>query len=45
MLGRLPVHTKIGTTQRSAHLVDSLLRAGVNAVSEMLKPRLMVVGA
>lgn len=43
MIGRLLGHTQIGTTQRYAHLIDSLLRAGVNAVGEMLKPRLTVV--
>ncbi len=40
MIGRLLGHTQIGTTQRYAHLIDSPLRAGVNAVGEMLKPRL-----
>jgi site-specific recombinase XerD len=45
MIGRLLGHTQIGTTQRYAHLIDSPLRAGVNAVGEMLKPRLKVVGA
>lgn len=45
MIGRLLGHTQIGTTQRYAHLIDSPLRAGVNAVGEMLKPRLRVVGA
>ena len=44
MIGRLLGHTQIGTTQRYAHLIDSPLRAGVNAVGEMLKPRLKVVG-
>ena len=44
MIGRLLGHTQIGTTQRYAHLIDSPLRAGVNAVCEMLKPRLRVVG-
>jgi len=43
MIGRLQGHTQIGTTQRYAHLIDSPLRAGVNAVGEMLKPRLRVV--
>lgn len=42
--GRLLRHTQIGTTQRHSHLIDSPLRAGVNAVGEMLKPRLKVVG-
>ena len=43
MIGRLLGHTQIGTTQRYAHLIDSPLRAGVNAVGEMLKPSLRVV--
>ena len=45
MIGRLLGHTQIGTTPRYAHLIDAPLRAGVNAVGEMLKPRLRVVGA
>lgn len=44
MIGRLLGHTQISTTQRYAHLIDSPLRAGVNAVAEMLKPELRVVG-
>jgi integrase len=44
MIGRLLGHTQIGTTQRYAHLIDAPLRAGVNAVGELLKPRLRVVG-
>ena len=44
MIRRLLGHTQIGTTQRYAHLIDSPLRAGVNAVGEMLKPRLRAVG-
>jgi hypothetical protein len=44
MIGRLVGHTQIGTTQRYAHLIDAPLRAGVNAVGEMLKPRLRAVG-
>ncbi len=43
MIGRLLGHTQIGTTQRYAHLIDSPLRAAVNAVGEMLKPRLKVI--
>lgn len=43
MIGRRLGHTQIGTTQRYAHLIDSPLRAGVNAVGEMLKPRSKVV--
>ena len=45
MIGRLLGHTQIGTTQRYAHLIESPLRAGVNAVAEILKPRLRVVGS
>jgi len=44
MIGKLLGHTQIGTTQRYAHLIESPLRAGVNAVCEMLRPRLKVVG-
>ena len=44
MIGKLLGHTQIGTTQRYAHLIESPLRAGVNAVGEMLRPRLKVVG-
>ena len=43
MIRRPLAHTQIGTTQRYAHLIDLPLRAGVNAVGEMLKPRLKVV--
>ena len=43
-IGRLFGHTQIGTTQRYAHLINAPLRAGVNSVGEMLKPRLRVVG-
>ena len=44
MIGKLLGHTQSGTTQRYAHLIESPLRAGVNAVGEMLKPRLRMVG-
>jgi integrase len=44
MIGKLLGHMQSGTTQRYAHLIESPLRAGVNAVGEMLKPRLRVVG-
>ena len=44
MIGRLLGHAQIGTTQRYVHLIDSPLRAGGNAVAEMLNPRLQVVG-
>jgi integrase len=42
MIGPLLGHTQIGTTKGYAHLIDSLLRAGVNAVGEMLKLRVVV---
>ena len=44
MIGELLGHTQFGTTQRYAHLIESPLRAGVNAVGEKLRPRLKVVG-
>jgi site-specific recombinase XerD len=44
MIGRRLGHTQIGSTQRYAHLIDAPLRAGVNVVGEMLKPRSRVVG-
>jgi integrase len=40
MIGRLLGHAQIGTTPRYAHLIDAPLRAGMNAVGEMLKSRL-----
>ena len=43
--GKPRVNSAFGTTQRDAHMIDALLRAGVNAVGEMVKPRLTVVGA
>ena len=39
MIGRLLGHSQFGTAQRYADLIDSPLRAGLNAVGEMLKPR------
>ena len=42
-IGKLLGHTQIGTRQRYAHLIGSPLRAGVNAVGEMLRPRWKVV--
>lgn len=44
MIGRLLGHTLNGSIQRYAHLIDASLRAGVNAVGEMLKPRLRLAG-
>ena len=43
IIGKLLGHTQAKTTQRYAHLMDSPLRAGVDAVSGMLRPRLRVV--
>ncbi|WIY52432.1 tyrosine-type recombinase/integrase [Devosia sp. YIM 151766] len=44
MIGKLLGHTQYRTTQRYAHLLDGPLRAGVNAVADMVKPRLRVIG-
>lgn len=43
MIGKLLGHTQMRTTQRYAHLMDSPLRAGVENVSDLLKPRLRLV--
>jgi len=43
IIGKLLGHTQAKTTQRYAHLMDSPLRAGVDAVGGMLRPRLRVV--
>lgn len=39
MIGRLLGHTQAKTTMRYAHLMDSPLRAGVDAVASMMRPR------
>ena len=44
MIGKLLGHTQHKTTQRYAHLLDAPLRAGVNNVADLVKPRLRVVG-
>lgn len=44
MIGKLLGHTQIGTSQRYVHLIEVPLRAGVNAVGEMLRSRLKVAG-
>lgn len=44
MIGRLLGNSHIGTALRYVHLIDAPVRAGVNAVREMLKPRLRLVG-
>ena len=43
MIGRLLGHTQMQTTQRYAHLMDSPLRAGVDAVAGMFRPRPKIV--
>jgi len=47
MIGKLLGHSQMRTTQRYAHLMDSPLRAGVDAVADMMKtrPRLVQGGA
>ena len=44
MIGKLLGHSQIKTTQRYAHLADSPLRAGVDAVAELMRTRLKVIG-
>jgi hypothetical protein len=39
MIGRLLGHTQMTTTQRYAHLMDSPLREGVNAVASIISSR------
>jgi hypothetical protein len=43
MIGKLLGHSQLQTTQRYAHLMDSPLRAGVDAVASMLRPRPKIV--
>jgi integrase len=43
MIGKLLGHTQVQTTQRYAHLFDDPLRAGLNHVGEMLRPKLKLV--
>jgi integrase len=43
MIGKLLGHTQVQTTQRYAHLFDDPLREGLNAVGDMLRPRLRLV--
>jgi site-specific recombinase XerD len=43
MIGKLLGHTQMQTTARYAHLFDDPLRAGVNEVGELLRPKLAVV--
>lgn len=43
MIGRLLGHTQMSTTQRYAHLMDSPLRAGVDAVAHAFRPRPVLI--
>ena len=43
MIARLLGHSQMQTTQRYAHMMDSPLRAGVDAVATMLRPRPLLV--
>jgi integrase len=43
MIGRLLGHTQVQTTQRYAHLFDDPLRAGLDQVGEMLRPKLRLI--
>ena len=39
MIGKLLGHTQMQTTQRYAHLMEGPLRAGVDAVASVLRPK------
>lgn len=43
MIGKLLGHTQMQTTLRYAHLYDAPLRAGLDAVASMVRPKLTVV--
>lgn len=43
MIGKLLGHTQVQTTLRYAHLSDDPLRAGLNQVGDMLKPKLVLI--
>ena len=45
MIGKLLGHSQMQTTQRYAHLMDSPLRAGVDAVADAFRPRPRLVHA
>jgi hypothetical protein len=45
MIGKLLGHTQVQTTQRYAHLFDDPLRAGLEQVGAMLKPKPTLVEA
>jgi site-specific recombinase XerD len=44
MIGKLLGHSQIKTTQRYAHLTESPLRAGVDAVADLMRQRPKIVG-
>jgi len=43
MIGRLLGHTQVQTTQRYAHLFDDPLRAGLQQVDQLMRPKLKLV--
>ena len=43
IVGKLLGHTQAKTTQRYAHLFDDPVRQGVDAVGDMLRPKLRLV--
>jgi integrase len=43
MIGKLLGHTQVQTTQRYAHLYDDPLRAGLDRIGEVLRPKLRIV--
>lgn len=43
MIGKLLGHSQMQTTQRYAHLMEGPLRAGVDAVADMLRPKPVLV--
>lgn len=43
MIGKLLGHTQVQTTNRYAHLFDDPLRAGLEEVGDLLKPKLITV--
>lgn len=44
MIGKLLGHTQVQTTQRYAHLFDDPLRAGLDELGEILRPKLRLLG-
>jgi site-specific recombinase XerD len=43
IIGRLLGHSQLQTTQRYAHLMESPLRAGVDSVASLFRPRPQLV--